>query len=163
MKALLVSLVFSFPLACSNNDAVEAVTTEVPAEIVLDAKAESVSGSGVQDVSVANTDQKIIRQGSVRFETDDLLQTHGRILTAVKNQQGIITHDAEGKDYQSLYRNIVVRVPSNRFDALIAEVGQGVAYFDRKEISARDVTEEFIDVEARLGAKKKLETRYLEL
>ena len=42
-------------------------------------------------------------------------------------------------------------------------ISEGVAYFDRREISQRDVTEEFIDVEARLNAKKELEKRYLEL
>jgi hypothetical protein len=38
-----------------------------------------------------------------------------------------------------------------------------VAYFDNKEISSQDVTEEYIDIDARLKAKKKLENRYLEL
>ena len=56
-----------------------------------------------------------------------------------------------------------IRIPSTHFDAFIADVGKGVGYFDRKEISARDVTEEYIDTEARLKAKKALETRYLEL
>ena len=38
-----------------------------------------------------------------------------------------------------------------------------MAHFDQKEISSQDVTEEYIDVEARIKTKKVLEARYLEL
>ncbi len=40
---------------------------------------------------------------------------------------------------------------------------KALKHFDRKEISAEDVTEEYVDVEARLKAKRLLEKRYLEL
>lgn len=46
---------------------------------------------------------------------------------------------------------------------IFPEISEGVGYFERKEISARDVTEEFIDTEARLKNKKILEARYQEL
>ena len=45
----------------------------------------------------------------------------------------------------------------------IKDISTGVDYFDNKEISSQDVTEEYIDIDARLKAKKKLENRYLEL
>ncbi len=160
MKALIAALVLALPLACSNrSDDGETPTTE----IAVEAKMESGDTPVAQSEMPVVSQQKIIREGHVRFETNDLAQTHARILTAVKNCGGLITADAQGKDYQSLYRHITVRVPSAKFDDLLAQIGEGVAYFDRKEITARDVTEEFIDVEARLGAKKKLESRYLEL
>ena len=49
------------------------------------------------------------------------------------------------------------------FESLVAEISQGVYYFDTKEISSEDVTEQYIDIEARLKAKKELENRYLEI
>ena len=42
-------------------------------------------------------------------------------------------------------------------------ISKGVSYFDNKEITSQDVTTEFIDIEARLKAKKVLENRYIEL
>jgi hypothetical protein len=108
-------------------------------------------------------DSKIIREGNLRFETSDLDETYSRIIAAVRKHKGTIEKDASGKDYESLFRNITVRVPSSKFEALVSDISKGVGYFDQKEISARDVTEEFIDVSARLNAKKQLEDRYLQL
>lgn len=58
---------------------------------------------------------------------------------------------------------MVIRVSNSDFENLLQEVSSGVKYFDQKEISSEDVTEQFIDIEARLKAKKELENRYLEL
>ncbi|MBC7641447.1 MAG: DUF4349 domain-containing protein [Flavobacterium sp.] len=75
----------------------------------------------------------------------------------------VLQNDVEGKDDQSIFRNVVVRVPSQNFDIFLNEICSGIAYFDRKEISSKDVTEQYIDIDARLKAKKILEARYSEL
>jgi hypothetical protein len=58
---------------------------------------------------------------------------------------------------------MVVRVPTSAFQAFVDGVSEGVPYFDQRDISRRDVAEEFVDLEARLKAKRELEKRYLEL
>ena len=57
----------------------------------------------------------------------------------------------------------MINIVKPGFNAFIDEISQGVNHFDRKEISSQDVTEQYIDLEARMNAKKKLEKRYLEL
>ena len=108
-------------------------------------------------------EQKIIKTGDIRFETNDLGETYNKMITAVKKHKAIIQNDIEGKDYGSVFRKIIVRVPSKNFDAFLTDISKGVSYFDNKEISSQDVTEEYIDIDARLKAKKVLEARYLEL
>ena len=115
-----------------------------------------------EEVTV-ETEQKIIKTATLRFETNDLEATYTQILNAVKNSKATIQNDSEGKDYESVFRNLTVRVPSQNFDVFIASISKGVAYFDTKEITSQDVTAEFIDLDARLKAKKVLENRYLEL
>ena len=107
--------------------------------------------------------QKIIKEGTLRFETNDLKATYIQIQSAVKSNNAIIQNDTEGKDYESVFRRLIIRVPSKNFDLFLKDISKGVAYFDNKEISSRDVTAEFIDIDARLKAKKVLENRYLEL
>ena len=109
------------------------------------------------------TAPKIIKEGNLRFETDDLDLTYKKIINALKKNNATIENDVEGKDNQSIFRNITVRVPNKNFDLFLKDITDGVNYFDRKEISAKDVSEEYIDVEARLKAKKVLEQRYFEL
>lgn len=54
-------------------------------------------------------------------------------------------------------------MPTDHFDPLLADITKGVDKLDRKEIAVRDVTEEFLDIQARLKTKKALEVRYLTL
>lgn len=139
--------------------------------IKLPAKRESVS-NGIYDQdkndapakeSPQNIEQKIIKEGNLRFETSDLAATYSQIQNAVKSNNAIIQNDTEGKDYESVFRKLIIRVPSKNFDLFLKDISKGVAYFDNKEISSQDVTAEYIDIDARLNAKKVLETSYLEL
>lgn len=111
----------------------------------------------------STVEQKIIKTGDIRFESNDLGETYNQILTAAKKYNVIIQNDTEGKNYGSIFRKIIVRVPSKNFDLFLSDISKGVSYFDNKEISSQDVTEEYIDIDARLKAKKILESRYLEL
>ncbi|GEL10466.1 hypothetical protein FGL01_12050 [Flavobacterium glycines] len=113
--------------------------------------------------SEENIEQKIIKTGDIRFESNDLEETYSQIIAAVKKHHAVIQNDTEGKDNNSVFRRLAVRVPSKNFDLFLDDISKGVTYFDNKEISSQDVTEEYIDVDARLKAKKVLEARYLEL
>lgn len=109
------------------------------------------------------TEQQIIRTGQLEFESKNPAATHSKILQLVEKYNGTVQNDNSGKGYNRIFRTIVVRVPSQNFMSFIEGVSEGVDYFDQRNISARDVTEEFVDLEARLKAKRELENRYLEL
>jgi len=102
---------------------------------------------------------KIIKHGNLSFETSDLEKTTTRIYEIVKRYKGQIQSDREGKNY----KNITIRINSDNFESLLEEISKGVNYFDTKEVSSQDVTERYIDLQARLKTKKELEGRYLEL
>ncbi|MNK69273.1 hypothetical protein D3C87_886550 [compost metagenome] len=108
-------------------------------------------------------EQKIIKQASLRFETDNLDATFNQIKKTITANNGTVFNDNEGKNYDDISRVLVIKVPSQNFDRFIDEVSKGVSYFDEKQISAKDVTEQFIDLTSRLKTKKKLEERYLEI
>ena len=107
--------------------------------------------------------QKIIKEASLRFETNDLQDTFNQIQTAIAANKASIQNDSEGKDYDNVYRNLTVRVPSQNFDAFINAISKGVSYFERKDISSQNVTEQYIDLTSRLNTKRKLEERYLQI
>ncbi|MBW2937287.1 DUF4349 domain-containing protein [Aureisphaera sp. CAU 1614] len=108
-------------------------------------------------------EQKIIKTANLRFEASNPEETHKNILALTQQYKGFIQSDNAGKNYNQLYRNMVVRIPTENFQLYIDAISQGVPYFDQKDISRQDVSEEFVDLEARLKAKRELETRYLEL
>jgi hypothetical protein len=109
------------------------------------------------------TDRKLIKTGDISFETEELLATKKNILTAIKKYKGYVSTDNETKQYGSINYSISVRIPSINFDKLIDEISIGVEEFDQKNIYVQDVTEEFLDVEARIKTKKELEQRYIKI
>lgn len=106
---------------------------------------------------------KIIKSGNLRYQTDDLEKTYSQIQEAVKKHKAIIKNDSQYNDEDGLSRRINIRIPNENFDAFITDISKGVNYFDVKSISSDDVTEEYIDVTARIKTKKVLEERYYEL
>ncbi|WET00686.1 DUF4349 domain-containing protein [Flavobacterium sp. YJ01] len=108
-------------------------------------------------------EQKIIKEATLKFETDNLENSFGQIQKAVANSRARIINDSEGKDFATVFRNLTIKVPGQNFDRFINDISKGVSYFEVKTISAQDVTEQYIDLTSRLKTKKKLEERYLEI
>lgn len=106
---------------------------------------------------------KLIKEGHLEFETDNLNKSKKSILKAVQQHNAYISSDEayNGPDRES--NTLIVRVPANSFDLFLQKATEGVSRFDRKEIRVLDVTTEYLDIAARLKTKKELENRYLEL
>ncbi|OXB06557.1 DUF4349 domain-containing protein [Flavobacterium pectinovorum] len=146
--------------SCSKNE--EPIAEMAVSAIKLPSKSEGKYKTSEAD-AIPKISQKIIKQASLRFETNNLDDTFAQIQKAITANKGTVQNDSEGKDYNNIYRNLTVRIPSQNFDTFIKSISDGVSYFERKEISAEDVTEQYIDLESRLKTKKKLENRYLEI
>lgn len=110
-----------------------------------------------------NVERKLIKDGTVDFETVDISATRKLIFKSIEKYKGYLSEDRQYKSYGRINNTIIIRVPAESFDLLLADATEGVANFDNKYIAVKDVTEEFLDVEARLKTKKELEARYLEL
>jgi hypothetical protein len=154
----LLGLIFIIStFGCKQN----AETFESDSNILMeDAKTENVS---TETKSVNSAKRKLIKEGEVEFETNDLNETRTTIFNAVNKYDGYISSDQEYNYSGKKSNTLKIRVPSKSFDEFLGEATQGIENFDNKVIEVKDVTEEFLDVEARLKTKKELEQRYLGL
>jgi hypothetical protein len=90
-------------------------------------------------------------------------RTRRVIESAVGECHGYISADRDDTYGAQTQHHVTIRVPAVNFDALLARISGEAEKFDSKIITARDVTEEFIDVEARIKTKKELVARYTDL
>ena len=166
MKKFLAFLSIAVLLLSCKEEVNEAYATEEIADQIIanSSNAEyykiapkSISGQAKQ------TNPKIIKTATLRFETQNLETTADNLKQAIGKFNGEVQSDEERNEYNTVSRSLTIRVPSHSFDNFIDEINKGVSYFDRKEISSRDVTEEYIDTESRIKTKKALEERYLQL
>lgn len=164
MKSYLLILLYVIPLACSNGNSSKSTDYEPAYEVMEEMAVETASPDyGSVPTSGEVMEQKLIKESQLRFETQDLDKTYSNIIRFVKQNNGFVQNDQSSKNYNRIYRNLTVRIPTQNFQKTIDSISSHVAFFDEKRISSKDVTEEFIDLEARLKAKQTLEKRYLEL
>ncbi len=117
----------------------------------------------VNDFDTPVTDRKIIKDGNIRFETESVKETSELIRTTVTELAGYISNENIYDYKDRIEYTVVVRIPENNFDRLVDIISSSAEKIESKNINSLDVTEEFIDVEARIKTKKELEIRYKEI
>jgi hypothetical protein len=108
-------------------------------------------------------ERRIIKVGWLRVEIKNYSGDLATIKGIIVKHKGYISNENESSTDYSLENNLLIRVPSIEFDLLVEEIVKMAYKVDNKSITLNDVTEEFIDVEARLKIKKEVEKRYLEI
>jgi hypothetical protein len=108
-------------------------------------------------------DRKLIRNGQLEFQTEEVKKTKAEVEKICKELNAYISSESENNYENRLQYNQLIRVPATSFDALLSRIEPLAKKIENKNITTQDVTEEFIDVEARLKTKKELETRYREI
>ena len=108
-------------------------------------------------------EQKIIKNANLRFQISDYQKSLTAIQNLLKSYGAFLVSSNEMRVDNSLENNLVIRVPSQNLDALVEKLAAQSIYLDYKNITAEDVTTEFVDISARIKAKKAVEERYLEL
>lgn len=109
------------------------------------------------------TERKLIKEGNVEFETQNIKSTRKSVFEAVDKYRGYVSSDKEYVTQDRKSITVVIRVPAISFDNFLKDATLGVSKFESKEIDVKDVTEDFLDIQARLKNKKELENRYLDI
>lgn len=107
--------------------------------------------------------EKIIKTASITIETENYESSVVRIKAAIQKWEGQISSENE-TNYSYRSGNIIeIRVLSKNFENLVNEITVGEEKVVSKTINAQDVTEEYVDIVARLKTKKEVEKRYVEI
>jgi len=118
--------------------------------------------------SPADTARRIIRTAELSVETD-APEAAARKLAALADAKGGFvvssdtgrTTDADGAETVST--TIVFRVPVAAFDEALATVRALGSRVSSEKVTGQDVTEEYVDLEARIRAQRALEEQYLSI
>ena len=115
----------------------------------------------------ALTERKVIRNANQTLETN-APEEAGRKIAAIAEAKGGFVVNAETKtsganESTRTSVNVTVRVPAAQFDSALAEIRQAAERVAQEKVSGQDVTEEFIDLEARIRTQKALEAQFLEI
>ena len=107
--------------------------------------------------------KKIIKDGRIGIRVWEIEKSKNRIDTLISIHEGYYANESyNNSDYESSYV-MTIRVPAQNYEALITDIESGDGEILYKEVDARDVTDQFIDLETRLENKRNYLKRYQEL
>lgn len=167
MKYLgLVCLILT--LCCCEKRAKTLVETEesVQRETLADDHTLAEFSDGIENenqIAKVPIRRKLIRHGTISFQTIDLTKANVMIRKLCEQYRAYLGSENQHSFENRLQNDLEIRVPSENFDKLMQALEGLAVKIENKSSSAEDVTEQFIDVEARLKTKKELEARYHEL
>lgn len=121
------------------------------------------SGEKEEELDDKQVERKLIKKGFIEYQTDDLDEARKNVLEALEQFDGYLASDQSYTSSSRISLTLSVRVPAKHFDDFLSAATDGVERFDQKNINVEDVTEQFLDIQARLTTKKELEKRYLSL
>ena len=129
----------------------------------------SLNQAGQSQSMAEAVNRKILRNANLTLEVPDPSAAQRKITSIAESLGGfIVTSESKlrqsgdsGK--QELEVNVVVRVPAPQFGSALDQIrAQGSRVIEEKT-TGQDVTEEFIDLEARIKTQKALELQFLEI
>jgi hypothetical protein len=165
--SLFILILFS---QCSqrSESASEVATEAVSMDMVAATKEEAAPSTNqpnpVPTKTIDTAIQRMLtKEGTLRWETSDVEKTHAAILAQAKTHNAYVSNDNQTRDDYQTTTRMELRIPSDKFDEFITGIEKDVTKFDEKRIEVLDVTEEYIDISARMKTKKELEQHYYDL
>ena len=148
--------------ACKNQKA-EAIKVDLN-DLVLEEEV-NVPRTAEPDKSeeVFQNARKLIKTGTLTFESEDLPVSAKLIKKLVTDINGYVSSDQTTAYHHRTDQTMTLRIPSDKFDTIMDQITLHAIKTESKNMSVQDVSEEFVDVEARLTAKKEFEKRYIQI
>ncbi len=146
-----------------------------------DAEVAAAQNFGVQEKTVSLTDvdnarstadaadRKIIRNADITIEVSSTTDAQHRVTSIAEAHGGfVVTSEAKQREsndpaQRTLDIKLVVRIPSNQFGVAFDEIKRLAGNTPEEQVKSQDVTEDFIDLEARIKTQKALEIQFLEI
>jgi len=108
-------------------------------------------------------ERKIVKTGYITLEVEEIAETISEV-TKVADELGgyvVSSHKSEGEKQVS--GSVRIRIPADKFDEAFDRLRQMAINVPYESTEARDVTEEYVDLEARLHNLEATEAQYLAL
>ena len=170
----------SLPTSAANNGQLAQTTTAKPepagdtavgdtqSEALKFKKVSLAEGEKAEETSAA-FDRKIIRNADLTMEVSSPTDTQHRIVSIAESHGGfVVTSEAKQREStepakRTLDIKLVVRIPENSFGSALDQIRGLTSSPIEEKVTGQDVTEEFIDLEARIRTQKALEAQFLQI
>lgn len=162
----------SLPTSTATNAQAEASSTtagDLRTDGTVQFKKVSLADGEKAEETSAAFDRKIIRNADLTIEVSAPTDTQHRIVSIAESYGGfVVTSEAKQREStepakRTLDIKLVVRIPEDRFGSALDQIRALTSSPIEEKVTGQDVTEEFIDLEARIRTQKALEGQFLQI
>lgn len=126
-----------------------------------DSPSETTPSAAERGSPGAKQNRKIIYNTSIDLVVDNYQEFETRITQLVDEHDGFVSHAETSRRYSDQQSGTwTVRVPVEQYGDFITSV-TALGFAESRKENAQDVTEEFVDIEARIKNKRELEKRII--
>jgi hypothetical protein len=108
-------------------------------------------------------DRKIVKTGYITLEVEDIAETMDEVAEMADELNGYVVSSYKREYERGVSGYIAIRVPFEKFDEAFERLRQLATAVPYETTTAKDVTEEYVDLEAQLGNLLATEAQYLAL
>lgn len=105
-------------------------------------------------------ERRLIRRAEVRLRVDDYAEARENVGRLVEQFNGYIGDEAEQRYPARIENTLTIRIDAARFDTLMSALLAVGDEIDFRNVTTEDVTRQYVDLEARLNARRAVEERY---
>ena len=125
---------------------------------------EEVVYKGTEAGALPSTEERmIVRTGEMSLVVEDVADARDEIAQLAVRLDGYVVSSRIWGEEEEIRGRISIRVPADKFDQVLAELGELAVRVESESTDSRDVTEEYIDLKARLKNAEATESQYLAL
>ncbi len=108
-------------------------------------------------------DLKVIHNATLELVTPKFSELEAQLPLLVRQAQGYVAESNSNQNQgQRTSGTWVVRIPTGAFDGFLQKLA-GLGTIESRQVAAEEVTAEYVDLEARIVNKQKMEQRVLEI
>ena len=155
----LIVLLFFLLLSC-NNQYHEDSLLQDEIELELPQTTATLGAKEFTVVAENGSKRKVIRTADYRFQVEDVEKSTDYIKNVVATFSGYISKMDQSSDSHSVANHLEIKLPSSQFDDFLNTIIEESIFTNHKRINTKDVTLEYVDIEARLATKKTVRDRY---
>ena len=138
------------------------ITKFTPPKIVQDEEGKPINKESLAKITVQQQ-KKIIKNGNLSIKSKDIQASKKNFDALLKKYSAYYENEEFLNEENQESVNLKIRIPTNHFEIFISNLDSGKDEIMSKSIQAQDITEEYIDIEARLKNKRNYLNRYTEL
>ena len=160
MKYLTIFILICFFTSCQSRSAEDSYYMASPEE--KSSYLEDADQPSPGDLKM-EVERMIIKTAEIRFQVEDLKTSTKKIEEITAQFGGLVSSMNQTNSDYSLENFITIRMPADKFDVFMEQIGKESIYTNYTRINSEDVTEEYQDISTRLKTKKEVRDRYIDI